>query len=371
MERLKPSISNTRIRLSRADLADMIRLVRALFRLSRLPDYRRTVWPQVPEIARFNPGHDAVMMGYDFHLSEEGPQLIEVNNNAGGGLLAWLAHQTDNNLAHGQLPERLRRQLMASFAEEMRRFPGSNKTLPRRIAIIDEKPEEQFLYPEMEIFRDLFSDWCDCCATIVDPGELEASARGVFIKEMPIDLIYNRHCDFYLETETMAGIRDAYRNGTVCLTPNPFTYGLLADKRRLACWTDPERLKESGLDERSREIILRMIPESHIMSKMDLDALWEDRKNWVLKPAVLHASRGVLVGSSISRKRFHDFVPEETVVQRFVPPTQTDTELGPLKTDFRLFVYRRNVIGVAARLYKGQVTNLRTEGGGFAAVELE
>ena len=370
MERLQPSISATRIPLSRGDLADMIRLVRALFRLSRLPAYRESVWPLVPEIARFNPGHDAVMMGYDFHLSDDGPQLIEVNNNAGGGLLAYLAYKPEEMMAHDVLPERLREQLVASFAEEMRRFTGSNSILPRRIVIIDENPEEQFLYPEMEIFRELFADWCSCCASIVDPGELEASAEGVFIKGMPVDLIYNRHCDFYLETDVMKGIRAAYRNGTVCLTPNPFTYGLLGDKRRLACWTDPERLRESGLDQRSQETILRLIPESHIMSDMDLDALWADRKNWVLKPAVLHASRGVLLGAKTSRNRFSQFVPEETVVQRYVPPTTTETDVGNLKTDLRLYVYRRRVLGVAARLYQGQVTNLRTEGGGFAAVDL-
>jgi hypothetical protein len=371
MERLQPSISSTRISLSRSDLANMIRLVRALFRLSRLAEYRESVWPLVPEIARFNPGHDAVMMGYDFHLSDNGPQLIEVNNNAGGGLLAYLAYAPEEMMAHDVLPERLRDQLVASFAEEMRRFTGSNSVLPRRIVIIDENPEEQFLYPEMEIFRELFADWCSCCASIVDPSELEASAKGVFIKGMPVDLIYNRHCDFYLETDVMAGIRAAYRNGTVCLTPNPFTYGLLGDKRRLACWTDPERLKESGLDERSQETILRHIPESHIMSEMDLEQLWAERKNWVLKPAVLHASRGVLLGAKTSRNRFNQFVPEETVVQRYVPPTVTETAAGQLKTDLRLYVYRRRVLGVAARLYQGQVTNLRTEGGGFAAVELE
>jgi len=189
MDSLQPSISSTRIHLSRSDLADMIRLVRALFRLSRLPSYREAVWRQVPEIARFNPGHDAVMMGYDFHLSDHGPQLIEVNNNAGGGLLAYLAYQPDNPLAHGLLPERLRDQLIASFAEEMRRFTGSNILLPRRIVIIDENPEEQFLYPEMEIFRDLFADWCSCCSSIVDPSQLDAGAKGVFLDGKPVDLI--------------------------------------------------------------------------------------------------------------------------------------------------------------------------------------
>ena len=187
MQSLKPSISSANVSLSRHDLADMIRLVRALFKLSRLPAYREEVWRHVPEIARFNPGHDAVMIGYDFHLSDAGPQLIEVNNNAGGGLLAYLAYQPDTPLAQDVLPERLRDHLIASFAEEMRRFTGSNSLLPRRIVIIDENPEEQFLYPEMVIFKELFADWCSCCSAIVDPRQLDAGAKGVFLDGQPVD----------------------------------------------------------------------------------------------------------------------------------------------------------------------------------------
>ena len=41
-----------------------------------------------------------------------------------------------------------------------------------------------------------------------------------------------------------------------------------------------------------------------------------------------------------------------------------------MKADFRLYVYRNRVLGISARLYQGQVTNLRTAGGGFAAVQV-
>ena len=41
-----------------------------------------------------------------------------------------------------------------------------------------------------------------------------------------------------------------------------------------------------------------------------------------------------------------------------------------MKTDLRLYAYRNRVLGVTARLYHGQVTNLRTPGGGFARVRL-
>ena len=42
------------------------------------------VFPKLPKIACIDPGHDALMMGYDFHWTEQGPKLIEVNTNAGG-----------------------------------------------------------------------------------------------------------------------------------------------------------------------------------------------------------------------------------------------------------------------------------------------
>jgi hypothetical protein len=41
-----------------------------------------------------------------------------------------------------------------------------------------------------------------------------------------------------------------------------------------------------------------------------------------------------------------------------------------MKTDLRLYAYRNRVLGVTARLYRGQVTNLRTPGGGFARVKV-
>jgi hypothetical protein len=38
------------------------------------------------------------------------------------------------------------------------------------------------------------------------------------------------------------------------------------------------------------------------------------------------------------------------------------------KTDVRLYTYNGRILLTAARLYQGQVTNLRTPGGGFAPV---
>jgi hypothetical protein len=42
--------------------------------------------------------------------------------------------------------------------------------------------------------------------------------------------------------------------------------------------------------------------------------------------------------------------------------------MAPLKFDIRAYSYAGHVQVLAARLYSGQTTNFRTEGGGFASV---
>jgi hypothetical protein len=58
-----------------------------------------------------------VFFGYDFHLTDDGPKLIEINTNAGGGLLnAYLL------AAHGKAEagERLMQDYVAMFRQEWR-----------------------------------------------------------------------------------------------------------------------------------------------------------------------------------------------------------------------------------------------------------
>ena len=91
----------------------------------------------------------------------------------------------------------------------------------------------------------------------------------------------------------------------------------------------------------------------------------------MFKPVDRFGSRGVLVGEKMTRGRFEQLEASTTLVQRLVPPALTEVPgYGPMKTDLRLYAYRERVLGVTARLYRGQVTNLRTTGGGFAAVRI-
>jgi hypothetical protein len=57
------------------------------------------------------------------------------------------------------------------------------------------------------------------------------------------------------------------------------------------------------------------------------------------------------------------------VAQELVPAGERQIAAGTaLKTDIRNYVYAGEVQLLAARLYQGQTTNMRTAGGGFAPV---
>ena len=355
------------ITIPRRDLQSMAALVRTVEQLSTLPAYREALHDILPDVARFDPGHDAVMMGYDFHIGPDGPRLIEVNTNAGGGLLALQAGDPETK-SHLGPDSRLVARLRGMFSAEMRRFSADSTDRPKSVVILDEDPQAQFLYPEMQVFCDFFREW-GCRAEIVDPQELQAGPEGVSHNGQPVDMIYNRHCDFYLERPELAGLREAYLHRTVCLTPNPFRYGLLADKRRLCFWSDPEQLAAVGLEQSGIDLLQKIVPESRMLASFDPDVLWSEKKQWVFKPATMHASRGVLVGAKATRGRYRE-LPEETIVQRYIAPSISTLGENQFKTDFRLFAYKNRLLGIAARLYRGQVTNLRTEGGGFAAVRV-
>lgn len=362
-------ISKLTARLARTDLRQMLALVRLVYRLSRTEGYRQAVFPQLPEVCRFDPGHDALMMGYDFHLTADGPRLIEVNTNAGGGYIAWLSEAQSQGHDPIDLSQRIQRRLFATFRQEWHAF-SAGETALQRVVLVDEEPQEQPLYPELLACRDWLRKQ-GVSAEIAAPEQLSADRSGVSFEGKKVDLIYNRHCDFFLEQPEMAGLQDAYLAGSVCLSPNPFAYGLLADKRRLALWSDQPALAALGLSATDQQLLLKLVPESRLLVDCDADQVWAERKKLIFKPVTRFGSRGVLMGKSITRKRFAEQDPATTLVQQVVPPSVERDESGQeFKVDLRLFVYRQQLLGIGARLYQGQVTNLRTEGGGFAPVRL-
>src|SRR5262245_147118 len=78
--------------IDRPELTRMQQVIHAVESVPLRTAYRDAALAKAPAIASHPVRHLGVFFGYDFHLGDDGPQLIEINTNAGGGLLnAFLA----------------------------------------------------------------------------------------------------------------------------------------------------------------------------------------------------------------------------------------------------------------------------------------
>ena len=77
--------------------------------------------------------------------------------------------------------------------------------------------------------------------------------------------------------------------------------------------------------------------------------------------------------AALTRRVWQSILDSDYVAQERVPPSerQVPTEEGEprtLKLDVRCYTYAGRILLFGARLYHGQTTNMRTEGGGLASV---
>lgn len=367
--------SNVPFFLPEATMRAMQEVVGAIHEVSRLPAYRESVLSWAPGIARADPGPVGAFMGFDFHLTASGPKLIEVNTNAGGAFLnnllarAQIACCTPMEPQGRALPGvEFARDVVAMFEAEWR-LQGAAQPL-RRIAIVDDAPEEQYLYPEFILARQMLAK-AGYAAVIAAPDTLQFSDGGLLHQEKPVDLVYNRLVDFALEEPRHEALRRAYETRSTALTPNPHNHALMADKRNLVLLSDEAKLEALGVPPSLREI-LRAVPRTFILDAVTAADAWRTRKTLFFKPVGGHGSKGVYRGDKITRGVFEEIVKGGYVAQAFAPPGErmmhVEGAAAPRKVDVRLYAYAGKVILAAARIYQGQATNFRTPGGGFAPV---
>lgn len=351
-------------------------LIGAIESVIALPAWREAVLADAPEIARHDPGARSVFFGYDFHVGENGIALIEINTNAGGALLnAALAHAQHPCLeiagaAHGaQDARRLELGVVEMFREEWR-LGGSGGPL-RSVAIVDTDPHNQYLYPEFLLFRTLLAQH-GIAALIAAPADLEWRAGRLWHGDTAIDLVYNRMTDFMFEAPSSAAIRAAYLARAAVVTPHPHAHALYADKRNLAILSDRGRLAALGVPAATQDILLAGIPHTELVQADDAERLWGLRRQRFFKPADGYGGRAAYRGDKLTRRVWDEILGGVYVAQAFVAPPErmVTTPSGPerLKFDLRAYCYAGKVQWHAARVYQGQATNMRTPGGGFAAV---
>lgn len=243
----------------------------------------------------------------------------------------------------------------------------------RSVAIVDESPSTQYLYPEFLLFRDLLSR-AGLQVVIVAPEELRFDG-SLRVGDATIDLVYNRLTDFYLEAESRAALRRAYEAGAVVLTPHPRGHALYSDKRHLVWLSDGERLQALGVAREVSEVLMRGVPRSVLVSDQNRAELWAERKKLFFKPTRGYGGKAAYRGDKLTTRTWSDMAGREYIAQDLVKPSErtivVEGQRVPLKLDLRVYVYDGQAQLLAARLYQGQTTNFRTPGGGFAPVFTE
>jgi hypothetical protein len=371
-------ISDLPVFLRTSDAEAMGEIIAAIERVARLSAYREAALLEADPIARFEPGPIGVFMGYDFHLGPEGPQLIEINTNAGGALINAYVAQAQKaccgaveNLFAGQLNAGdAPAAFVAAFRAEWRLQRGDGRALAS-VAIVDREPATQYLMPEFTLFARLFAEH-GLAAVITSPDKLVHRDGGVWVGDQQIDLVYNRSTDFALGEADHAGLRSAYLAGDVVVTPNPHAHALFADKRNLVRLCDADLLASWGVAAEDIALLARGIPKTVLVSPANADALWRARNGLFFKPAGGFGSKAAYRGDKVTHKAWQTILAGTYVAQALVAPsTRTiaiNGERHALKVDVRNYTYDGAVQLVAARLYQGQTTNMRTAGGGFSPV---
>lgn len=358
--------------VSRRHIEQTASVVAAVEEVVALEAYRSAVLARAPDIALFDPGSPGGLLGLDFHLGSEGPRLIEINTNPGGVLLnavmgpALRACCPQVGMATAAA-EHVEDAVLEALLTEWR-LQGAVAPAGL-VAIVDESPAQQYLYPEFLLFRQLLQRH-GYRAEVCSPGQLTRNDGFLWLDGHRVDFVYNRLTDFALEQPAHAPIRAAYLAGEVALSPHPRAHALYADKRNLVLLGDRDFLQASGASAASIDTLTEAVPVTRLLTAENRDAMWADRRRWFFKPAAGFASKASYRGDKLTRRVWDEIAGGRYVAQEIVVPSERHLEpdADPLKVDLRCYAYRGEVLLYAARMYQGQTTNFRTPGGGFAPV---
>jgi glutathione synthase/RimK-type ligase-like ATP-grasp enzyme len=297
--------------------------------------------------------YGAFMLGFDFHLTEDGPKLIEINTNAGGlaSVLSFACCDTHRK----PLEDRFVDSVIGEFRLAQSAKEGTNSdsstAVPRAVAIMDDNLEQQALLTEMKYFARLLTDR-GVPTFVLSPSDClldEAENDGHLVYTQPngekavIDVIYLRLTDFRLQEPIHAHLRAALLANKVVVTPHPSAFSRIADKRNLL------KLRDA------------VVPEAHLLSEKTVEEWNTEKKQYVFKPPEGNGSRGVFRGDKVSLKTLQT-LPPNTIVQRLCPPATSE---DGSKYDLRVITWNSTILGVCTRHFTGQVMEMKSEKSGF------
>jgi hypothetical protein len=375
-------VSGSVVFVGAREAAAMDRAIRLITRALDSAAFQHAIAAVAPRIARQRPPGAGGILGFDFHLGGPEPQLIEINTNPGGMLvsleLARAATASCDCFAK-PLPglamatielARLGDRVTSSFLDE---WASARGTTPlRTVAIVDDDPQAQYLYPEFLLYQHLLqrAGWR---VLVADAAALTVSDDALLLDGDRVDLVYNRLTDFYFAEERHVALRRAYESGLAVITPHPAAHARYADKRLLAWLRNQALLTAAGLSREDREHLMQTIPATEVVGPEAAADLWTRRKGLFFKPVDGYAGKAAYRGDRLTRSTFEQILQRRYVAQHVAPTSfrrvsASDGQETDLRLDVRNYCLHGETWLRSARLYRGQTTNFRTPGGGFAPV---
>lgn len=358
--------------VSKLEVTQIQSQINAIEAISTQPQYiqhirNRDSTPEYPQCHT-----RGLLMGYDFHLTPDGPRLIEVNTNAGG---AFIMHHLLSAITSKVTPcdaetldaaPDIEQKLLQMLLNEWKL--GGRRYAPGRIAIIDQNSESQYLFPDMRLAQCLLEK-SGIATVIAAPSDLQIEDGRLLCNEQPVDFIYNRTTDFTLSETENSVLKQALLDDLAVISPNPFHHSIYADKRNPTIWKNAELLNNWGISQNHINALTHL-PFTETVHTSDADHLWSRRKHLFFKPTNGFGSRAVYRGNKVTRKVWENISKGDYVAQSMVPPPTRRIEVEgqhtQMKFDVRVYSYRGQWLLGAARVYQGQTTNFRTPGGGLA-----
>lgn len=333
------SISPFQIKIPSSALHQIQQIIPLIYSWSRTASRSFT-----NEVGQFPLKNHSLLMGYDFHLdSQFQPKLIEINTNASGFLLVDLIEKTN------QISSSALNLLKDSFFEEWSLFSSQKNP---HVAIIDSDIHNQKMNFEFMMYKDLIESWGWTCEILdVKDIQFDSNLKLFSPSKKQIHFVYNRLTDFYFSNNPL--LKQAYLKQTVCVSPHPNAYFLLADKHNLCLLSESSFLKDP-----LKKIILKTTPINEFS--------WTNKKNLFFKPFSSYGGKMSYRGRNITQKKFHE-LKGKGIAQEYVPPTQWThpQNQDKWKFDIRAYVYKDKIQLMGGRIYQGQITNFKEELSGF------
>ena len=367
---LSGKLAHAKIEIDAQDALHMDEVVAAVHAAASTVAYQDAALAQAPQIARLAPQRvDCLFAGFDFHLTDEGPKLIEINTNAGGAFYGALID--DMRWKHGDAQARPMKYWSALFLRQLRHEWDLTARGPlRTVAIVDDAPDKQFLEYEFRMLARMLRE-AGITALIVDPRALTYRGGRLWYGATAIDLVYNRLTSFTLERDVDRALREALMDGAVVVTPDPRNHALLGCKKNLTRLSDDAFLRAAGVSVHTRDTLRQFVARTVAVSADNEGELWSTRAAYYFKPAAGFGSRAVYDGAKLTTKTWAQIVADGSyVAQERVDAPRVDVDGVAMRYDVRAFAYGRKTFMRLARVYRGQTTNFRTPGGGFAPVRV-